>query len=254
MSNSTLKSLAIFKDKSLGICHVAAAALKDSGGGEGGCHGCPGPTRRASSRWTKVGKRSWGKGAGIGAVVAPPGHPGLGFARRADRRRAAGGACTTRIWDSTEAHRDRIGRELEGGKAAVGVLAPVSESQLCGWQAHRTGRDPQKLILFLRRGSRGSPDGRHVLSQPQGVPTVTRPASPLPPWGGALPIAHVHLGEPKGKGDDLLHLSPRADFRPGRSPTEETEPWLLEMTLGAGGPDRDQRLVAVPDRAGPGAR
>jgi hypothetical protein len=32
------------------------------------------------------------------------------------------------LLDAHKADRDRIGRELEGGKAAVGVLAPVSEA------------------------------------------------------------------------------------------------------------------------------
>ena len=73
----------------------------------------------------KVGKRSWGKGAGIGAVVALVTPVGL----------AAGligggllGALHHKNLGLDEADRERIRRELEGGKAAVGVLAPVSEA------------------------------------------------------------------------------------------------------------------------------
>jgi hypothetical protein len=69
-------------------------------------------------------KRSWCKGAGIGAVVALCTPFGL----------AAGliggallGALHHKNLGLDEADRDRIGRELAGGKAAVGVLAPVCE-------------------------------------------------------------------------------------------------------------------------------
>jgi hypothetical protein len=75
----------------------------------------------------KVGKRSWGKGAGIGAVVALCTPAGL----------AAGligggllGGLHHKNLGLKEADRDRIGRELEGGKAAVGVMAPVAEMSL----------------------------------------------------------------------------------------------------------------------------
>lgn len=73
----------------------------------------------------KVGKRSWGKGAGIGAVVALVTPVGL----------AAGligggllGALHHKNLGLNEADRERIRGELEGGKAAVGVLAPVDEA------------------------------------------------------------------------------------------------------------------------------
>jgi hypothetical protein len=72
----------------------------------------------------KVGKHSWGKGTGIGAVVALVTPVGL----------AAGligggllGALHHKNLGLDEADRDRIGGELQGGKAAVGVLTPVSE-------------------------------------------------------------------------------------------------------------------------------
>jgi hypothetical protein len=73
----------------------------------------------------KVGKHSWGKGTGIGAVVALVTPVGL----------AAGligggllGALHHKNLGLDEADRDRIGSELQGGKAAVGVLTPVSEA------------------------------------------------------------------------------------------------------------------------------
>ena len=75
----------------------------------------------------KVGKRSWGKGAGIGAVVALVTPVGL----------AAGliaggllGALHHKNLGLDDADRDRIRGELEGGKAAVGVLTPVTEAKV----------------------------------------------------------------------------------------------------------------------------
>jgi hypothetical protein len=68
-----------------------------------------------------------GKGAGIGVALALVTPVGL----------AAGligggllGALHRKNLGLGEADRDRIGRELKGGKAAVGVLVPVSEASV----------------------------------------------------------------------------------------------------------------------------
>lgn len=121
MSNKTVV-LAIFKDE--GSADAAAAALKDSGVAKGDAIGVLVLNEKGELKADKVGKRSWGKGAGIGAVVALVTPVGL----------AAGlvgggllGGLHHKNLGLDEADRGRIGRELEGGKAAVGVLVPVSE-------------------------------------------------------------------------------------------------------------------------------
>lgn len=121
MSNKTVV-LAIFKDEA--AADVAAGALKDSGVAKGDAMGVLVLDEKGQLKADKVGKRSWGKGAGIGAVVALCTPVGL----------AAGlvgggllGALHHKNLGLDEADRDRIGAELAGGKAAVGVLAPVSE-------------------------------------------------------------------------------------------------------------------------------
>ena len=121
MSNKTVV-LAIFKNEA--AADVAAAALKDSGVAKGDAMGVLVLDERGELKADKVGKRSWGKGAGIGAVVALCTPVGL----------AAGlvgggllGALHHKNLGLDEADRDRIGQELAGGKAAVGVLAPVAE-------------------------------------------------------------------------------------------------------------------------------
>lgn len=121
MSNKTVV-LAIFKDEE--SADAAAAALKDSGVAKGDAMGVLVLNEKGELKADKVGKRSWGKGAGIGAVVALCTPVGL----------AAGlisggllGALHHKNLGIDEADRERIGRELAGGKAAVGVLAPVAE-------------------------------------------------------------------------------------------------------------------------------
>jgi hypothetical protein len=121
MSNKTVV-LGIFEDE--GSADAAAAALKDSGVAKGDAIGVLVLDENGELKADKVGKRSWGKGAGIGAVVALVTPVGL----------AAGligggllGALHHKNLGLDGADRDRIGRELTGGKAAVAVLAPVAE-------------------------------------------------------------------------------------------------------------------------------
>jgi len=122
MSNHTVV-LAIFKDEV--SADAAAASLKESGVAKGDAIGVLVLNEKGELKADKVGKRSWGKGAGIGAVVALVTPVGL----------AAGligggllGALHHKNLGLSEPDRERIRSELEGGKAAVGVLAPVSEA------------------------------------------------------------------------------------------------------------------------------
>ncbi len=124
MANHTVV-LAIFNDEA--SADAAATSLKESGVTKGDAVGVLVLDDNGKLKADKVGKRSWGKGAGIGAVVALVTPVGL----------AAGvigggllGALHHKNLGLNEADRDRLSSELEGGKAAVGVLAPVSEAKL----------------------------------------------------------------------------------------------------------------------------
>jgi hypothetical protein len=124
MANKTVV-LAIFSNEA--SAENAAASLKDSGVAKGDAIGVLVLDEKGKIKADKVGKRSMGKGAGIGVALALVTPVGL----------AAGligggllGALHRKNLGLGEADRDRIGRELEGGKAAVGVLAPVSEASV----------------------------------------------------------------------------------------------------------------------------
>jgi uncharacterized membrane protein len=124
VSNHTVV-VSIFDDEA--SADVAATRLKDSGFATGDAIGVLVLDENGELKADKVGKRSWGKGAGIGAVVALVTPVGL----------AAGligggllGALHHKNLGLKDADRERLSNELEGGKAAVGVLAPVSEATL----------------------------------------------------------------------------------------------------------------------------
>jgi hypothetical protein len=117
--------LAIFTDEA--SADVAAASLKESGMAKKDAIGVLALNDKGQLKTEKVGKRSLGKGAGIGAAVALVTPVGL----------AAGligggiaGALHHKNLGLSKADRDRIGGELQGGKAAVGVLAPVEEASI----------------------------------------------------------------------------------------------------------------------------
>ena len=122
MSNKTVV-LAIFKDEA--SADTAAASVKDSGVARGDAIGVLVLNEKGELKAEKVGKRSWGKGAGIGAVVALVTPVGLAVG-------LVGGGLLGALHHKNlgldGADRDRIGSELQGGKPAVGVLAPVSEA------------------------------------------------------------------------------------------------------------------------------
>jgi hypothetical protein len=121
MSNKTVV-LAIFSDEA--SADVAAESLKDSGVAKKDAIGVLVLDEKGRIKTDKVGKRSMGKGAGIGVALALVTPVGLGAALVGGGL----GAIHHKNLGLSEADRDRIGSELEGGKAAVGVLAPVSES------------------------------------------------------------------------------------------------------------------------------
>jgi hypothetical protein len=121
MSNKTVV-LAIFSDEA--SADVAAESLKDSGVAKKDAIGVLVLDEKGRIKTDKVGKRSMGKGAGIGVALALVTPVGLGAALVGGGL----GALHHKNLGLSEADRDRIGSELEGGKAAVGVLAPVSES------------------------------------------------------------------------------------------------------------------------------
>ena len=122
MSNHTVV-LAIFNDEN--SADTAAALLKESNLAKGDAIGVLALNEKGELKADKVGKRSWGKGVGIGAVVALVTPVGL-----AGGLIAGGllGALHHKNLGLSDADREQLRGELEGGKAAVGVLAPVGEA------------------------------------------------------------------------------------------------------------------------------
>ncbi len=108
----------------------------------------------------KMGKRSVGKGAGIGlllAVVAPPtllaGVIGGGIL----------GALHHKNLGLSGDDKAKLQSELEGGKAAVGVLVREDQADAVAAelvQPRRRRRDPPGRRGDGRRGRRGGPGGR----------------------------------------------------------------------------------------------
>ena len=133
MSNKTVV-LAIFKDEA--SADAAAASVKDSGVAHGDAIGVLVLDDNGKIKVDKVGKRSVGKGAGIGLVLALFTPVGL----------AAGvvgggllGALHHKGLGLDQADRDRLGAELAGGKAAVGVLVSVSEADYLAARLNELG-------------------------------------------------------------------------------------------------------------------
>ena len=115
--------LAIFKDEA--AADAAAQSVKDSGLAEDDAIGVLVLNDKGEVKAEKVGKRTTGKGAGIGLALALFTPVGL----------AAGvigggvlGAIHHKGLGLDKADRDRIAAELGDGKAAVGVLAPADEA------------------------------------------------------------------------------------------------------------------------------
>jgi uncharacterized membrane protein len=122
MANKTVV-LAIFDDEA--SADAAAASLKDSGAAHHDAIGVLVLDEKGEVKVEKVGRRSVGKGAGIGLVLALFTPIGLAVGLIGG---GLLGALHHKGLGLDEADRERIGSELAGGKAAVGVLAPVSEA------------------------------------------------------------------------------------------------------------------------------
>lgn len=122
MSNDTVV-LAIFDTEE--SADVAAEELKESGAVKGDAVGILALNEKGELKTDKVGKRSTGKGAGIGAIAALCTPVGLVAG-------LVGGGLLGSLHHKNlgldKADRARLGSELEGGKAAVGVLVPVTEA------------------------------------------------------------------------------------------------------------------------------
>ena len=147
MANKTVV-LAIFADEV--SADAAAASLKDSGVAHKDAIGVLVLDDKGALKAEKVGKRSWGKGAGIGAVVALCTPVGL----------AAGligggllGALHHKNLGLDETDRDRIGSELEGAKRLSACWLPSPKPR--SWPTSSpTWAVPQRLILSPTRLSR----------------------------------------------------------------------------------------------------
>ena len=122
MANKTMV-LAIFNDEV--SADAAAASLKESGVAKGDAVGVLVLDEDGKLKADKVGKRSWGKGAAIGAVVALVTPVGLAAGLLTG---GLAGALHHKNLGLGEADRERISGQLERGGAAVVVLAPVSEA------------------------------------------------------------------------------------------------------------------------------
>lgn len=106
---------------------AAATALKDSGITSGDAIGLLVLDAAGNLKVDKVGARSWGAGAGIGAglVVLGPAALGVGILGGT----AAGGLHHKGLKLSDE-DKARISADLGAGKAAVGVLARIKDAPM----------------------------------------------------------------------------------------------------------------------------
>jgi len=124
MSNNMVV-LAIFTDEA--SADMAAASLKESGITKKDAVGVLALNDKGQLKADKVGKRSMGKGVGIGAAAALVTPVGLASGLIGG---GLAGALHHKNLGLSKADRERIGGELQGGKAAVGVLAPVEEAAI----------------------------------------------------------------------------------------------------------------------------
>jgi hypothetical protein len=121
MGNKTIV-LATFANEA--SADAAAGALRDSKITKGDAIGVLVLDDNGQVKTEKVGKRSVGKGAGIGLVLAAFTPVGAGAVVGG----AALGALHHKNLGLKAGDRERIGKDLQGGKAALGVLTPVAEA------------------------------------------------------------------------------------------------------------------------------
>jgi hypothetical protein len=124
MSNNMVV-LAIFNDEA--SADAAATSLKESGIAKKDAIGVLVLNDKGELKTDKVGKRTLGKGVGIGAAVALVTPLGLAAGLLGG---GLAGALHHKNLGLSKADRERIGEELQDGKAAVGVLAPVEEAAI----------------------------------------------------------------------------------------------------------------------------
>jgi len=122
MGNKTIV-LATFDNEA--SADAAAGALRDSKIAKGDAIGVLVLNDKGEIKTEKVGKRSVGKGAGIGLVLAAFTPVGAGAVVGG----AALGALHHKNLGLKAGDRERLGKDLQGGKAALGVLAPVAEAR-----------------------------------------------------------------------------------------------------------------------------
>jgi len=137
MSNDTVV-LAIFNNEA--SADVAAEELKESGAAKGDAIAVLALDDKGELKADKMGKRSTGKGAGIGAIAALCTPVGL----------AAGligggllGSLHHKNLGLDKADKARLGSELEGGKAAVGVLVSLDEATYMASKLASMGGAPE---------------------------------------------------------------------------------------------------------------
>jgi hypothetical protein len=129
--------LAIFQNEA--SADSPAADLKESGVAQGDAIGVLALNEQGELKTDKVGKRSMGKGAN------------WRDRRLRDSGRTRRGASARRsAWLSApqdlgldKADRARLGSELEGGKAAVGVLVPLSDASFMADKLASMGGTPE---------------------------------------------------------------------------------------------------------------
>ena len=124
MSNNMVV-LAIFNDEA--SADTAATSLKESDIAKKDAIGVLVLNDKGELKTDKVGQRTIGKGVGIGAAVALVTPVGLAAGLLGG---GLAGALHHKNLGLSKADRERIGEELQGGKAAVGVLAPVEEAAI----------------------------------------------------------------------------------------------------------------------------
>ena len=127
--------LAVFPDEL--AADSAAVALKDSDIADGDAIGVLALDSDGKLKQDKVGKRSTGKGAAIGGVIAVFSTAVLGPAVVVG---AAAGALHHKNLGLSDADKGRLTLELNAGKAAVGVMSkPETESAISEFLTRQGG-------------------------------------------------------------------------------------------------------------------
>ena len=134
--------LAVFPDE--GAADSAALALKDSDIADGDAIGVLALDADGKLKQDKVGKRSTGKGAAIGGVIAVFSTAVLGPAVLAG---AAVGALHHKNLGLSDADKARITVELNAGKAAVGVMAHSDTAPAVSDRLAQLGGTPESYDL-----------------------------------------------------------------------------------------------------------